>query len=258
MRFFRTASVLAILSLLVAMSFVAFLPNIALNSNGVTTTSITTTSKIPPSFILQGHSPVDLLLIGPGGQEIGCTAEPCMFGLPGLFDVVNNFSSGDGAIFSGTTGLGQEQELSQPETILILHPPAGTYTVEIFPSCTYYDPYSITDLSQFIMACSPGSTTSIKATASFTITMCALLNGQCPPSGQIEFKGSTSGYCSPNCGTVGNIQLSLNSKGITIISSVVTPEFPLGTVLAVLTPLAAISIFVLTRKRNSMGSTVTI
>ena len=64
--------------------------------------------KITP-YVIQGHSPVDLLVTDPNGLQTGCLNGKSVTNIPG-------------STFSGCA--------TEPETIVISNPIPGTYTVQ--------------------------------------------------------------------------------------------------------------------------------
>ena len=226
-----TVGTLCVFALLFVGGIVSFIPVFATTTT--TTTTSTTHSLLP--LVLQGHSPVDLLLIGPDGQ-IGCVTEPCIGLVPKVGNVVNTFPLHDGAIFFGTTGTGEQTE-SGPETIYISNPVAGAYTLMLFPSCTFFDPYfALKSPIKFAQFCSSKSVSTSTATTSssstsgelFTITICSNpVRGSCP-SGSQEIMGSVSGPCTgQSCPSILTTPITISPQGvITVGTHSGVPEFP--------------------------------
>jgi hypothetical protein len=205
-----------------------------------TTTTATTTTSDPPSkpLVFQGHSPVDLEVcynsgivinaclnpshIGPFPTIVGCTSSSCTLFLHIKYFALFSVSPLSYAYSTGPTGTGCDTEYG-PETITIDNPQPGTYTLQLFTSKTFFQNYG--------PGC-PHSTT--ETSFPYTITITAA-NTVPPITGQI---GQNSPNPSPITG-------SFSGDTITIASGIPTPVFPMGAILAVVVPLAALVVYML-------------
>lgn len=217
------------------------------SSSTTTTTKKTTTSgKVGPLYI-QGHSPVDMLLVyqGPSGtQEIGCASEPCSV-IP-FKGIVNTFSFSDDALFIGPSGAGCEQEyplkiggvmVGVPETISFLNAPAGTYEIELLPSSTYY---ASTGPGCHLPPAPPSDSYSLDACFSLTTSgMCespTSIGGGCVSSATT----ATSSSC-----PLSPVTISVSQGQVTVIQSSGVPEFPFSGIVSLIT--LAVIVFVVVR-----------
>lgn len=237
-----------------------------------TTTTTTTTATNPSPLVFKGHSPVDMELCynpktvtdactSPGTFHripdiVGCTNEPCQLTRKPkniiVAAVFTGFPNPSGAVFSSTTppihvgptGTGCDTELSSPpETITVENPQPGTYTLVLWPSSTFFackgypggEPCSS---CSFTITITQGTTTQ---TLQGPISSPSTFINPCTPS-ESNPKG-----CSGSESTTGKISPFTVTSG----KWFVTPEFPFGSILAVMVPFGALMLFIVARPRIS-------
>jgi hypothetical protein len=222
----------------------------AYSSNAVVTTTTTTTTSSTKLLVFKGHSPVDLEVcynsdtvvnacttpnqfnLGTAKHPhivnaiVGCVAEPCTRGFPSSNAVyLALFSEYPASIatFNGPSGTGCDTESSSfTETITVYNPQPGTYTLQLFPSATFF--------ASTGTGC-PHTTTA----TSFSYTITVTDSNTQTMTGQIG--GYSTNMVSSNTGP-------LTPDGtITIFTTIPTPVFPLGAILAVIVPLLALATY---------------
>jgi hypothetical protein len=202
-------------------------------------TGISTTTKVVIPLVFHGHSPVDMLVCYDGTNpssgcsgdaifQVGCTDEPCS----GNTNGENNVLVPPGTTFSGPTGTGCNTE-SGTEEITIQNPLDGFYTLELFPSSTFFGGGP---------GC-PGapSGTITSSDPMFTYTIDIIYPNSLPGSNNQEMIGSISGPCSSPCGplvppSVGDLQNGqVTFTGFTPSPPTSgVPEFPLTLGMAII------------------------
>ena len=209
----------------------------------VSTTTTTTTGTGSRTLVFKGHSPVDMEVcynsatvanacLTPGitkigkfnqNDTIGCTGTCTRF-VNSTYIALFSVSPLSLAIFTGPSGTGCDTESTiNPETITIYNAPAGTYTLQLFPSITFF-------ASTGSGCPHHGTTTTTQTNFGYTITI--------SDSNNETLTGTIGGPHSPppppNTG-------SLSSGGtITFSSTFPTPVYPIGTILAIVVPLLAL------------------
>jgi len=258
------ASVLVVCCMIVIAGIAALgSASAASSASGPTSTksSTTTTIKTKPPLVFGGHSPVDMevcyspststglnactspssIKIGPIKQKtiIGCLNNQCtLFNLKNIVYLATfSLSPLSIATFTGPTGTGCDtEETLYPETITITNPPPGTYTLQLFPSDTFFATNG------------PGchhhtTTTTTVASFPYTITITDV--------NTITMTGTT-GQNSPTSSFSG----SLSPTGVVSFSSFIpTPVFPVGAIVAIVVPLLALVTYIvvsdlMSRKRG--------
>lgn len=231
----------------IAVALPAFATSVASSSSSTTTTTVS--SKIPPLYI-QGHSPVDLLLVvlnaagQPTGQMIGCASEPCV-GLivfkgwpkPGT-GIVDNLIA-QGGIFTGPTGAGcDSEETLVPETLSVLYPTFTKFELILLPSWTYF------------ASTGPGclikhTTTTTMNSYNYNVDLCTSLsaNGNC--NSPIVLTGGVQTSCTSSTLTTTTAgapcvtytqDYTLGPGGISVTTPAAgVPEFPYGGLASIIT-----------------------
>jgi hypothetical protein len=235
--------VLFVLSVMFVISGLALTSFAASTTTKTSVSTTTTTGTGGRSLVFKGHSPVDLEVcynsetvanaclspgitrIGPINQKdiIGCTASCTRFSNI-IYVALFSISPLSIATFTGPSGTGCDTESTLfTETITISNAPAGTYTLELYPSTTFF--------ANTGAGCHHHTTTTTTQTSfGYTITVSDSNNEVM--TGTIN--GPNSPPPPPNTG-------SLSSGGtITFSSTFPTPVFPIGTILAIVIPLLAL------------------
>lgn len=178
-------------------------------------------------LVIQGHSPIVLFVTDPYGHQIGCTAVPCTSTSSPNFS--NSIPSSEGpAIYNFTSN-----------SITIENASLGTWTAKYIGNGT-------NSLSPFTI----------------TGTSCPESNGDshnkghqepgCPPADPDDKPVTVtllSGTVQDN--QTGSVTFIFNSNS-SIGSIVVTPEFPFGTIIAVISPIVGVGLYFGISKRRAI------